>query len=164
MAVKWSIQLCEVLEYLHTKENPIVHCDVKPMNVWVRPDGNVMLTGFEFAAKIGEQNNMGTHSYAAPEQYREFSVSPRTDIYALGLTMYYLVTGKDSAMPPYEEVSPIRQIDPSLSKKLEKIILKCTQREQWQRYHSCVELKKELMKVRTEKNKFSWKYLFGKSE
>ena len=63
----------------------------------------------------------------------------RTDIYCLGATLYHLVTGKNPCEPPYK-ISPIREINPSLSSGLERIILKCTQRDPKDRYQSCAEL------------------------
>lgn len=67
----------------------------------------------------------------------------RTDIYCLGATLYHLVTGMNPCEPPYE-IKPIRQINPALSNGLEKIIMKCTQRDPDARYQSCAELMYDL--------------------
>ena len=63
----------------------------------------------------------------------------RTDIYCLGATLYHLVTGYNPSEPPYE-IKPIREINPALSSGLERIIIKCTQRNPDDRYQSCAEL------------------------
>lgn len=143
--IEWSIQLCDVLGYLHTREKPIVYRDMKPANVMLKPDGTVTLIDFgtarEFkSAAVADTTCLGTQGYAAPEQFGGMGQTDgRTDIYCLGATMYHLVTGHNPAEPPYE-MYPIRQWDPRLSSGLEEIILKCTQRNPEDRYQSCAEL------------------------
>jgi serine/threonine-protein kinase len=142
--VKWAKQLCGVFGYLHSRTPPIVYRDMKPSNVMLQPDGNVMLIDFgtarEFkAGRVDDTIALGTQGYAAPEQYGQHQTDARTDIYNLGATMYHLVTGHNPSEPPYV-MYPIRKWNPSLSSGLEAIIIKCTQRDPDHRYQSAAEL------------------------
>lgn len=143
--IEWAKQLCDVLGYLHSRKPPIIYRDMKPSNVMLKPDGNVMLIDFGTArefkySSVADTTCLGTQGYAAPEQFGGHGqTDARTDIYCLGATMYHLVTGHNPAIPPYE-MYPIRQWNPMLSSGLEEIILKCTQRNPEDRYQSCAEL------------------------
>ena len=143
--IKWAKQLCDVLGYLHTRTPPIIYRDMKPANVMLKPDGNVTLIDFGTAREYKEKNIadttcLGTIGYAAPEQFGGMGqTDARTDIYCLGATLYHLVTGMNPCEPPYE-IRPIREINPALSSGLERIILKCTQRDPNDRYQSAAEL------------------------
>lgn len=143
--IEWAKQLCDVLGYLHSRKPPIIYRDMKPSNVMLKPDGNVMLIDFgtarEFkSTSVADTTCLGTQGYAAPEQFGGHGqTDARTDIYCIGATMYHLVTGHNPATPPYE-MYPIRQWNPMLSSGLEEIILKCTQRNPEDRYQSCAEL------------------------
>lgn len=147
--VEWAKQLCDVLGYLHSRKPPIIYRDMKPANVMLKPDGSITLIDFgtarEYKSKnIADTTCLGTIGYAAPEQFGGMGqTDARTDIYCLGATLYHLVTGMNPCEPPYE-IKPIRQINPALSNGLEKIIMKCTQRDPDARYQSCAELMYDL--------------------
>ena len=143
--IEWAKQLCDVLGYLHSRQPPIIYRDMKPANIMLKPDGNVTLIDFGTAREFKEKNLadttcLGTVGYAAPEQFGGMGqTDARTDIYCLGATLYHLVTGMNPCEPPYE-IKPIREINPTLSSGLERIILKCTQRDPNDRYQSAAEL------------------------
>lgn len=143
--IDWAKQLCDVLGYLHSRNPAIIYRDMKPSNVMLKPDGNVVLFDFGTAREYKSQNLedtvcLGTRGYAAPEQYGGHGqTDARTDIYCLGATMYHLLTGHNPGEPPYE-MYPIRHWNPALSAGLEAIILKCTQKNPIDRYQSCAEL------------------------
>ncbi len=145
LVVEWAKQLCDVLGYLHSRNPAIIYRDMKPSNVMLKPDGNLTLIDFGTAREFKEKNLadttcLGTVGYAAPEQFGGMGqTDARTDIYCLGATLYHLVTGCNPCEPPYE-IQPIRQINPLLSSGLERIILKCCQRNPEDRYQSCAEL------------------------
>ena len=147
--IEWAKQLCDVLNYLHTRVPPIIYRDMKPANVMLKPDGNISLIDFGTAREYKEKNLadttcLGTIGYAAPEQFGGMGqTDARTDIYCLGATLYHLVTGMNPSEPPYE-IHPIREINPALSNGLEKIIMKCTQPDPNKRYQSCAELMYDL--------------------
>ncbi|MDO4802069.1 MAG: serine/threonine-protein kinase [Prevotellaceae bacterium] len=145
MVIEWAKQLCDVFGYLHSRTPAIIYRDMKPKNVMLKPDGNVALIDFGTAREFKEKNLadttcLGTVGYAAPEQFGGMGqTDARTDIYCLGATLYHLVTGCNPSEPPYE-MKPIREINPALSSGLERIILKCTQRNPDDRYQSAAEL------------------------
>lgn len=145
MVIAWAKQLCDVLGYLHSRTPAIIYRDMKPANVMLKPDGNITLIDFGTAREYKEKNLadttcLGTVGYAAPEQFGGMGqTDARTDIYCLGATLYHLVTGMNPCEPPYE-IKPIREINPTLSSGLERIIQKCTQRNPEDRYQSCAEL------------------------
>ena len=143
--VEWAKQICDVLGYLHSRKPPIIYRDLKPANVMLKPDGQIMIIDFGIAREfketsIEDTSCLGTQGYAAPEQYGGHGqTDARTDIYTLGATMYHLLTGHNPSLPPYE-MYPIRRWNPALSSGLEKIVLKCTQRNPNDRYQNCAEL------------------------
>lgn len=145
LVIKWAMQICEALEYLHTRKPAIIYRDMKPSNVMLKPDDNIKIIDFGIAREYKEQNSadtvsLGTKGYAAPEQFGgKGQTDPRTDIYCLGVTLYHLVTGHSPCDPPYE-IYPIRHWNPQLDPGLEAIIEKCTQLNPNDRYQSCAEL------------------------
>lgn len=160
--IEWAKQLCDVLGYLHSRIPPIIYRDMKPANVMLKPDGNLTLIDFGTAREFKEKNLadttcLGTVGYAAPEQFGGMGqTDARTDIYCLGATLYHLVTGQNPSEPPYE-IKPIREVNPSLSSGLERIIMKCTQRNPDDRYQSAAELMYALEHYEEEDEKYKKK-------
>ena len=144
--VDWAIQLCDVLQYLHTRKPAIIYRDMKPSNIMLRSDGSVVLIDFGTAREFKERHVedttcLGTQGYAAPEQFGGMGqTDERTDIYSLGATMYRLVTGHNPSEPPYE-MYPITHWNPRLSTGLEGIIAKCTSKDPKSRYQSVQEVR-----------------------
>lgn len=153
---------CKVLEGLgHAHQNQVVHRDIKPSNIIVRKDGSVKVTDFGIA-KITRDNKltqtgqtMGTVRYMAPEQVRGKGVDERTDLYALGISLYEAVTG----VPPFDaeshfevmqmhlttEPKPPREAGAPLSAALEAVILKAIAKPQEQRYQSAAQFRTALL-------------------
>lgn len=147
--VQWGKQLCEILSYLHSCNPPIIYRDVKPANIMLTPKGDLYLIDFGIAREykegaLADETCLGTRGYAAPEQFGGMGqTDQRTDVYALGVTLYYLVTGNDPIKAPYEIIS-IREWNPALSRGFEKIIIKCTEPNPNDRYQSCAEVMVDL--------------------
>ena len=145
LVIEWAMQICEALEYLHTRKPPIIYRDMKPANVMIKPDGNIKVIDFGIAREYKDQSladtvSLGTKGYAAPEQFGgKGQTDARTDVYCLGVTLYHLLTGQNPCEPPYE-IYPIRRWNPQLSAGLEAIRQKCTQLNPDDRYQSCAEL------------------------
>ncbi len=145
LVIDWGKQLCLVLHYLHSRKPPIIYRDMKPSNIMLCPGGNLKLIDFGIAREYKEGGhkdtiNLGTKGYAAPEQFGgNGQTDERTDIYCLGVTLYYLLTNVDPGDEPFA-FKPIRQINPNLSGGLEKIIQTCVQQRPSERYQSAMEV------------------------
>lgn len=142
----WAKQLCDALSYLHHQKPPIIYRDMKPANVMLKPEGNVKIIDFGIAREYKEQNLsdttvLGTRGYAPPEQYSG-QTDPRSDIFALGMTMHHLLTGVDPRSG--EPYAPVRTYRPGLSEGIERIIDKCVQPAPENRYQSCEDLMYDL--------------------
>lgn len=153
--VDYAIQLCDVLDYLHSQNPPIIYRDLKPANIMLKPDGKITLIDFGTARKynydsVSDTTCLGTIGYAAPEQFAGETLrqtDARTDIYNLGATMYHLLTGVNPSEPPYE-LYPIRRWDERLSNGLEKIILRATRKDPEKRFSDCKEMSYALQHFR----------------
>ena len=153
---RWMIQLCDVMGYLHSRRPPIIYRDMKPANVMLKPDGNVIVIDFGTARTNKGGNNadttwLGTRGYAAPEQFGgQGETDARTDIYTLGATMYHLLTGYSPAQTKFV-IYPIGQLRPELSGSgIEKIVAKCCEPRREDRYQSAAELMYALEHVHDE--------------
>ena len=140
--VEWAKQLCDALSYLHSQKPPIIYRDMKPANVMLKPEGNIKIIDFGIAREYKEQNLsdttvLGTKGYAPPEQYSG-QTDPRSDIFALGMTMHHLLTGIDPRNG--EPYAPVRQWNPELSEGIEIIIDRCVEPAAENRYQSCSDL------------------------
>lgn len=146
VVIDWAKQICDTLAYLHSQKPPIIYRDMKPANIMLKPEGNLKIIDFGISREYKEQNLadttiLGTKGYAPPEQFGSRQTDPRSDIYALGMTMHHLVTGVD---PKKNDYVPIRQWNPELSDGLEIIIDKCVQMDPNDRYQNCNELMYDL--------------------
>ncbi len=113
-------QLCDVLAYLHGLAPPIIYRDMKPSNVMLSPNGRVVLVDFGIARlfKAARKGTMiGTLGFAPPEQYQGL-VDPRSDIYSLGATLHYVLTGRDPEKFPPFSFPPVRELRPAVSSNL----------------------------------------------
>ncbi len=128
--IKWAEQLCDVLNYLHTHQPPIVFRDLKPANVMISESGHIFLIDFGIARifKPGKQHDtvaLGSPGYAAPEQYGKAQSTPRSDIYSLGALLHHLLTGRDPSEQPFffqpaSQLNPV--VDPALNALLQQML------------------------------------------
>ncbi|HMK31600.1 MAG TPA: protein kinase, partial [Terriglobales bacterium] len=148
-------QLCAALEAAHNEG--VVHRDFKPQNIMLDQSDNVYVSDFGLAKSLGEEGGMtmtgellGTPRYMAPEQVEGKKVDARTDLYALGLVIYEMVTGdvpfqnETTLTMMYKranEVPPSPKIaNPEVPDWLVRIIMKCLERDPDSRYHSAHEI------------------------
>lgn len=137
--IKIMLQLCDALECLHIRFHPIIHRDIKPSNIVISSDGILKLIDYNAARRYErgatqDTRYMGTPGYAAPEQYGFFQSDVRTDIYAMGVVLNYMLTGCHIS----EETA---------SGKLGKIVKKCTRLDPSKRYDSVTDVKRDLQKT-----------------
>lgn len=149
--LEWGEQIATVLFYLHKHEPPIVFRDVKPSNIMISSQG-VKLIDFGIArhfdqAKKGDTMRIGSPGYAPPEQYAA-QTDPRSDIYALGVTLHHALTGRDptATNTPFL-VPPARDLNPALSEATAAMLARACQLDPSDRYQSALELKKDIKHI-----------------
>lgn len=148
LAVKWMLQMVQTMGYLHKKS--IFYRDMKPDNVMVRANNTINIFDFGISVKVkykGEkpEQTLGTLGYAPPEQgKRDLPMDLRSDIYSMGLTFYYMLTGEDPKNfidgDGLLKLNPITYYTPDISPELVKIVDKCIQLNPDDRYQDCEEL------------------------
>jgi serine/threonine-protein kinase len=147
--------VCAALYYAH--QNELVHCDVKPANIMIDRSGKVLVTDFGIArmaegATTTTMVGAGTPAYMAPEQVRGEDPIPQTDIYALGVVLYEMLTGGERPFTGeqatitgstgekvrWEQVNarplPLRQFNPKISPDLEGVVAKCLEKDPHKRF------------------------------
>jgi tRNA A-37 threonylcarbamoyl transferase component Bud32 len=139
----WAVMLTDILNYLHTQSPPVIHRDLSPDNIILREDGRLAVIDFGAANQfVGTATGtmIGKQAYIAPEQLRGKSET-RSDIYALGCTLFFLLTGDD---PEPLCVSQPVELKPNVSVRLNQIVAHCTAMEPIDRPESAAALKTEL--------------------
>lgn len=150
--VKWALTLCDILGYLHKRRpNPVVVGDIKPNNVMRTYEGKLKLIDFGIAryadaAVKASAHTFVTPGFSPPEQYRKVVLDQRSDIYALGATLYYLLTAENLDRFRFQ-IPPLRDVAFACTRQLEAALARCLQPEPSQRYHSVDEFKEDLLKA-----------------
>jgi serine/threonine protein kinase/ribosomal protein L40E len=142
-----GIQLCQVLNFLHTQEPPIIFRDVKPANIMLMPNAQIKLIDFGIArtykeGKRRDTMSMGTAAYAPFEQFGKGQTDARSDIYSLAATLYHLLTGR----PPTPATTPasLRDFNPKVTPQTEKLIIRAMSRDMDTRPQTSAILEAEL--------------------
>ena len=121
---RWVRTLTEVLAYLHSQDPPIIHRDLKPSNILVLPDNRLILLDLGVARPASRGipgTAIGTPGYAPPEQYQGLA-DERSDLYALGATMHYMLTGYDGDQAAPFRHSPVRSLRPDISPAVDTLV------------------------------------------
>ncbi len=150
--ISWAVQICDVLDYLHNQQpNPIIYRDLKPSNVMLTPRGQIKLIDFGIArfsdpCKVTDTFKMGSVGFSPPEQYRgKGTTDCRSDIYSLGATLHFLLTGRDPQdEAPFSFPSP-RTLIPTLSPKIDRVVMKALEYRKENRFESVSNMKEALL-------------------
>lgn len=151
----WIEQICDALNYLHTQKPPVIHRDIKPANIKITPAGLAILVDFGIAkvydpqAKTTVGAQAVTPGFSPHEQYGQGVTDARTDIYALGATLYTLLTGVE----PPESIQRVvrdplvlpRSLNPALSLRTSSALVKALQVDASQRFQSAADFKAALL-------------------
>ncbi len=142
------LDLADVLEYLHSQSPAIIYGDLKPNNVIIKPNGEIVLIDYGISREYNSEDKqsevyMGSLGYAAPEQYGHGCISPTADIYGLGAVLYYifLKKGPENAMEAIKE----RNFPDTIPLKYRYIIRKSLQIEPLDRFSSIEEFRMDLL-------------------
>jgi serine/threonine protein kinase len=147
----WTIQICDVLNYLHNQKPPIIFRDLKPANIMLRRQNRIALIDFGIAKAFesGQKGTMiGTEGYSPPEQYQGVA-SPKVDIYALGATLHHLLTKRDPRLEPpftFQESLP-SSLNPAISKETNAVVMKALEYSANNRYPTAVAFKEAVSSV-----------------
>ncbi len=151
--VGWGRQLCDVLHYLHDrKPYPVIVGDLKPSNVICRFDGKVILVDFGVARHAvphqGPKNKTAlvTPGFSPPEQYRGRGLTTESDLYALGATLYWLLTGQDMARFSFQ-VPPLCSLRPDAPPDLELLVARLLKTDPAERPGSAAAVGKQLQAI-----------------
>lgn len=153
----WLRQICDALTYLHQLRPPVIHRDIKPANIRIRPDGRAMLVDFGIA-KLYDPNQATTSAakavtpgYSPPEQYSGHT-DARSDVYALGATLYTLLTGHELPesvlrVAHQQSLPTPRQINANISEPVNQAIVTALELDTARRFQSVADLSQALSRL-----------------
>lgn len=136
--VRWGVEICNVIHYLHNHHPPVIFRDIKPSNIMSDEHDNIRLVDFGIAKLFEPEHKgtmIGTEGYSPPEQYRG-EAGPLSDVYALGATLHHLFTRRDPRIePPFTwSDRPIREINPAVPEALDQVVMRSLAYEPAQRF------------------------------
>lgn len=155
-ALRITLGICDALDYMH--KHGIVHRDLKPENIMVGPGDSIKLIDFGIAMKEDARRltftnltaTLGTPDYISPEQVKGQRGDQRSDIYALGILLYEMLTGRVPFIEPnplaamnerlLHDPTPPRELNPEISPELEEIVFRALEREPRHRYSTASEM------------------------
>ena len=155
--LKWAMQICSALNYLHTRKIPIIHGDIKPSNIMLKPDGDICLIDFNISFYFNHNTVLGcTRGYSSPEQYQavssrrkqqdvRFIIDNKADIYSVGVTLYHLATGELHV--DYKRGIDIERLAENIGWPFAKIIAKASELDPAKRYQSADEMYQALKRL-----------------
>ncbi|MBX7222170.1 MAG: protein kinase [Blastocatellia bacterium] len=158
--LEWADQLLEVLEYLHSQQPPVIHRDIKPANLKLTPEGHILLIDFGMARGAGSSVAGYSVNYAPPEQIDQISTDGRSDLFAVGATLYHLLTRQTPACSIRRAVTvgngeadplvPLKDLNSQVPQPIASLIMQCMALERNQRPISATHLRNSLRQLRAE--------------
>lgn len=149
-ALPIALQVCEVLSYLHRQNPPVIYRDLKPSNLMITPAGRIYFIDFGIARRFRsgaarDTQELGTPGYCAPEQYGHGQTTAASDLYALGTTLFHLLTGKDPQSFNFQ-FPPSRQLGVE-PEALSLVIDRCLKIKPQERWPEAESLRQQLEQI-----------------
>jgi tRNA A-37 threonylcarbamoyl transferase component Bud32 len=147
----WAVKICDILDYLHNLQpEPIIFRDLKPGNIMITAKGRVLLIDFGIARFFNPQKSkdtmvLGTPGFAPPEQYGKAQSDNRSDIYALGATLYHLLSGQDLFRFNFS-LPLISTFNRAVSSTMERILIRALDTDPANRFQDVKDMKEQLKK------------------
>lgn len=153
LVLEWALRLCSVLDYLHSQNPPVIYRDLKPKNVIKDENGKLMLFDFGIARSFKEGKsqdtvNLGSALTASPEHYGG-QTDARSDLYTLGATLHYLLTGGQAERESPFQFPSVREVNPQVTLSFDLIIARCLERKPEDRFQNAQELAQALLECNT---------------
>jgi serine/threonine protein kinase len=151
VALSWALELAQVLDYLHRQDRPIIFRDLKPENVMLSSDGHIKIIDYGLArhfvpGKRRDTQVSGTVGYTPPEQWEDEEQSdPRSDIFSLGATLYFILTGRHPS--PVFGQNDLRKYRTNIEPEIERLVLRCLAPLPSERYDSAALLIGHLLSI-----------------
>ena len=146
-ALEIAVEIGKILNYLHSRRQPVFYGDLKPQNIMVTEDGEVRVIDLGSAVE-GSCRTEGCYAsvaYGAPEQLQGKGADARSDIYGLGAVMHYMLTGEDPELPPYGRRN-LRECDIALPVGLCKVITRALDSKPGRRYQTIQGMQDDMQK------------------
>lgn len=162
--LRWALQLCSALDYLHNQTIPVIHGDIKPANIMLTPEANVCLIDFNISFFLDENTVLGySDGYTSPEQYMavsskrnrgntKFVIDQKADIYSVGATLYHIATG--AKRTNYNNAIDMEALTAAVGPAFAAIIAKATQLDPSKRYQSAYEMVEALNDLPKEDERY----------
>lgn len=157
-AVKWAVDLCRILGYLHDRHPAVIYRDLKPENIMIRQDGRLKLIdlGGTLQTACGREKEVwcvGTPGYAPPEQWKQTQGDKSWDIYGLGAVLHEMLTGVHPVCNFYGR-RPVGEYDKALCVSLDEIISRCTTENRKDAFSSIEQVEHALLDYPSERRKY----------
>jgi serine/threonine protein kinase len=165
-AINYALQLCDVLDYLHRQNPPVVFRDLKPANIILHPDGRLMIVDFGIAryfkeGQFNDTTDFGSPGYASPEQYEGTGqTDARSDLFSLGVIIHEMLSGQRPTRrgANVEQLESLHKINQAISPALSGLVMVATRAEPMYRFQSAHTFYQALDRVRAVEERRAYRY------
>ncbi|HLI68441.1 MAG TPA: protein kinase [Ktedonobacteraceae bacterium] len=165
-AVNYALQICDVLDYLHRQNPPVVFRDLKPANIILHPDGRLMIVDFGIAryfkeGQFNDTTDFGSPGYASPEQYEGTGqTDARSDLYSLGVIIHEMLSGQRPTRRGMhmDHLEPLHKLNPAVSPALSGLVMVATRAEPMYRFQSAHTFYQALERVHAVEERRAYRY------
>lgn len=165
-AINYALQICDVLNYLHSQTPPVVFRDLKPANIILHPDGRLMIVDFGIAryfkeGQFNDTTDFGSPGYASPEQYEGTGqTDARSDLFSLGVIIHEMLSGQRPTRrgANTEHLESLHKLNQAISPALSGLVMVATRAEPMYRFQSAHTFYQALERVRSVEERRAYRY------